>query len=107
MTEPSERLTTDVTAVWSLICVYAAVFRQITVLSERLTTDVTAVRPLSRVSDKMPPQMTTIVRGVLAPLALVLAVPADVAVALLHVFVQMILSQRHEVAVITADHGAT
>ena len=79
MTTPSECLTTDVTAVRSLICVNAAVTRQITELSERLAT----------------------------VLALVLAVPADVAVTLLHVFVQMSLSQTSEVAVNTVDHRAT
>ena len=42
----SECLTTDVTAVRSLIRVYAAVNRQITELSECLTTVVTAVRSL-------------------------------------------------------------
>ena len=83
----SECLTTDVTAVRSLICVYAVMSRQVTGQSERLATDVTAVRPLSCMSDKMTPQMTAIVRGVLAPLARVLAVPANVAVSLLHVFV--------------------
>ena len=86
---------------------HAAVTRQITVLNERLATVLTAVWPLSRVSDKMPLQMTAIVRGVLAALALVLAVPADVAVTLLHVFVQMILCQTYQAAVNTADHGAT
>ena len=35
--------------------------------------------------------MTIIVRGVFAPLTLVSAVPGDVAVTLLHVFVQTIL----------------
>ena len=79
MTTPTECLTTYVTAVRFLICVYVAVTRQITELSERLAT----------------------------VLALMLAVPADVAVTLLHVFVQMSLSQTPEVAVNTADHRAT
>ena len=60
--------------------------RQTKELCERLGTEVTSVRPLSRVSDKMVSQMIPPVRGALAPLALVLAVPADVAVAVLHVF---------------------
>ena len=42
-----------------------------------------------------------IVRGVLAPLTLVPAVPADVTVTLLHVLVQMTLSQTSVVAVDT------
>ena len=135
MTEPSERLATDITAIRSLICVYAAVTRHMTEPSERLTTNVTAVRPLigvhaavsrqtietgerlatvvtsvrllSRVGDKMVSQMIPRVRGVLAPLALVLAVPADVAVTVLHVFFQVILSKTHEVAVNAADHETT
>ena len=44
--ELSERLTADVTAVRSLICVYTAVSRQTTEVGERLTADVTAARSL-------------------------------------------------------------
>ena len=107
MTGLSERLGTDVTAVRPLFRVYTAVSRQITELGERLATVVTSVRPLSRVSDKMFSQMIPPARGVLAPLALVLTAPVDVAVMVLHVFVQMVLSQTCEVAVYTADHGVT
>ena len=64
----------------------------ITEPGERLVTEVTSVRPLSRVSDKMVSQMMLPVRGVLAPLALVLTAHLDVAVMVLHVFVQMVLS---------------
>ena len=55
----------------------------------------------------MTPQMTDTVSGVLAPLALVLAVPADVAVVLLRMFVQMILPQTYQTAVNTADRRTT
>ena len=47
---------------------------------------------------------TLTVRGVIAPLALVLAVTIDDAVILFDVFLQMIVSQTREVAVDTADH---
>ena len=107
MTESSERLATDVTAVRPLICVYAIVTPQITELSERLAALITAVRPLSSMGDTMEPHIPRIVRGVLAPLALVLAAPADVSVKSLHVFVQLILSQTLEVAVDTTEHRAT
>ena len=46
ITELSERLTTDVTTVRSLLCVYTAVTRQMTGPRERLTADVTAVTSL-------------------------------------------------------------
>ena len=52
-------------------------------------------------------QMIPPVRGVAAPLALVLAAPADVAVTVLHVFFQIVLSQAREVTVDAADHEAT
>ena len=107
MTEPSERLVTNVTAARPLIGVHAAVSRQTIETGERLATVVTSVRLLSRVGDKMVSQMIPRVRGVLATLTHVLAVPADVAVMVLHVFVQMVLSQTCEVAVYTADHGVT
>ena len=68
-----------------------AVSGQITLLSKRLATVVTDEWPLLCVFSPMNNNMTLIVRGVLAPLTLVSAVPADVAVTLLHVFVQMIL----------------
>ena len=55
----------------------------------------------------MTSQMIPPVRGVLAPLTLVLAAPADVAVTVLHVFFQIVLSQAREVAVEAADHEAT
>ena len=45
-------------------------------MGERLATVVTSVRPLSCVGDKMVSQMITPVRGVLAKLTHVLAVPA-------------------------------
>ena len=67
----------------------------------------TSVRPLSRVSGKMSSQTINPVRGVLAPLALILAAPPDVAVTVLHVFFQIVLSKTHEVAVEAADHEAT
>ena len=105
--EPSKRLAAHATAVQSLICVYAAMSRQTRELGERLSTVTTSVRPLSRVSDKMVSQMMPPVRGVLAPLALVLAVPEDVAVTVLHVFFQIVLSKTREVAVDAADHEAT
>ena len=46
MTELSERLATHVTAVRPLICVFAAVSRQMTEPSESLAAHVTAVRSL-------------------------------------------------------------
>ena len=88
LTAPSERLAAYVAAVRSLACVYAAVIRQIIEQTEHLIADVTTVRPLSGMSDQMTPQMTRIVRGVLARLALVLAVPPDVTVTSLHVLIQ-------------------
>ena len=48
-----------------------------------------------------------IVCGVLAPLTHVFAVPADVTVTLLHVLVQMILSQTGIVAVGAVEHAFT
>ena len=107
MTKPSKRLAAHATTVRSLICVYAAMSRQTRELGERLATVTTSVRPLPRVSDKMVSQMILPVRGVLAPLALVLAVPANVAVTVLHVFFQIALSKTREVAVDAADHEAT
>ena len=106
-TECSKRLITDITAVRSLACVYTAVTVQSTNMSECPTADVTTVRPLSGMSDQMTPQMTRIVRGVLARLALVLAVPPDVTVTSLHVLIQKILIRTHDVAIITADQRAT
>ena len=105
--ELSERLATDVTAVRSLSCVYAVMSLQITELSERLAAFIAAVRSLSSMSDAMVLDVLRMVRGVFAPLTLVLAVPADVAVKSLHVLVQVILSQTLEVAVDTTEHGAT
>ena len=84
-----------------------AVTRQITGMSERLAAFITAVRSLSSMSETMILDILRMVRGVFAPLALVLAVPAGVAVNSLHVFVHVILSQTLEVAVDTTEHRAT
>ena len=87
-----ERLPTDVTQERLLTTMFQTVCRQITSLSERLTTVVTSVRPLPRVCSLMSYHNTCSVRGVLAPLTLVSAIPVDRAVKLLHVHVHMILS---------------
>ena len=58
-------------------------------------------------SDTMVLDIACFVRGVLAPLTLVLSVLASAAVTPLDVFVQVILSQTLEVAVDTTQHGAT
>ena len=68
-----------------------AVFGQIISLIKGLPTVVTSEWPLPRVFSLVTHQILLKVRGVLAPLTLVSAVPADVAVTLFHVFVQMIL----------------
>ena len=59
----------------------------------------TAEWPLLCVYFPMTCHKRIVVRGVFAPLTLVSAVPADVAVTLLHVFVQMILSRTCILAV--------
>ena len=58
-------------------------------------------------SSVMMSQMIHPVRGVLAPLTLVPTVPADVAVTVLHVPVQTILSQTCVVAVGAVEHAFT
>ena len=70
---------------------FPTVFRQMKSANKRLSTVVTAVRPLPRVCSPMTSHMTLTVGGVLAPLTLVSAVPADGAVTLLHMLVQTIL----------------
>ena len=70
---------------------YPAVYGQITPPSKRLATVVTAEWPLIRMRSLMHYHMTCFVRGVLAPLALMSAVPVDVAVTLLYVLVQATL----------------
>ena len=86
-----ERLPADVTHERLLPIMFPTVFRQKKSANKRLSTVVTAVRPLPRVCSPMTSHMTHMVRGVLAPLTLVSAVPPDGVVTLLHVFVQMIL----------------
>ena len=76
---------------------------QTTQPSERLPADITLAWPLSRMRSAMLFEMACPVGGVLAPLTLVFAVPADVAVPLLYMFVQTILSQTRVVAVRTVD----
>ena len=94
-----ERLPADVTHELLLLTMSPTVCRQTTSLSKRLATVVTAEWPLSRVCSFVISHILLVGRGVLAPLTLVSAVPTDVAVTLLHVQVQMILSQTFVVAV--------
>ena len=101
-----ERLPARVTLVWLLTSVYQVVTGHVTRLGERLAADIAPVWPLSRVRPAMVCEMACLVGGVLAPLTLVSAVPADVAVTPLHVSVQTILSQTRVVAVRTVDVGA-
>ena len=98
-----ERLPADVTHERPESTMCPAVFRQMPPANKRLSTVVTAVRPLPRVCSPMISHTTHIVRGELAPLTLVSAVPADGAVTLLHVLVQMILSQIRRVAKVDAQ----
>ena len=105
MTVHFKRLPTDVTAVRSLTCVQEAMTLQTTELSERLAAVITAVGPLPRVYETVACHVSHTVCGVLAPLTLVPAVSADVAVTPLHVRVQVILLQIRVVAVGTSDHG--
>ena len=97
-----ERLPADVTHVRSVSTVCPAVILQLLPPRERLATVVTAEWPLPRVCSLVTRHILLVVRGELAPLTLVSAVPADVAVTLLHVLLQMILSQTGIVAVATA-----
>ena len=96
-----ERIPADVTHERLLTTMSPTVSRQITSLSKRLATIVTAEWPLSRVCCFVTRHILLVGRGVLAPLTLVTAVPADVAVTLPYVLVQMILSQTFVVTVDT------
>ena len=98
-----ERLPTYVAHERLLTTMFPTVCRQIKSVNKRLSTVVTAVRPLPRVCSPMTSYMTHMVRGVVAPLTLVSAVPADGAVTLLHVLVQTILSQIRRVAKVDAQ----
>ena len=102
-----ERLPAEVTHVWPESTVCPAVPRQISKPSKTLATVVTPEGPFSRMSSVMKSQMTSMVRGVFAPLTLVSAVPADVAVTLLNVLLQTILRQTGIVAVGAVDHAFT
>ena len=83
------------------------VYRQTTPPNKRLSTFVTAEWPLARVHSLMNYHTTCFVRGVLARLTLVPAVTADVAVTVLHVLLQTILSQTCVVAVGAMEHAFT
>ena len=91
VTTQFERLPADVTDVRPESTVCPAVYRQMIPLNKRLATVLTAEWPLLCVYSSMTCHKPLFVRGVFAPLTLVSAVPGDVAVTLLHVFVQMIL----------------
>ena len=94
-----ERLPADVAHVRPESAVSPVVRHQITPLRKRLPAVVTPEWPFPRVCSSMMCHTTLIVRGVLAPLAPVFAVPVDVAVTLLQMSVQMIPSQTGVVAV--------
>ena len=96
-----ERLPAEVTHIRRGILVLPAVPHQTTPMTKRPATVVTNEWPLPRVHSLMARHMTEMVCGVLARLTPVFAVPADVAVAVLHVPVQTILSQTGIVAVDT------
>ena len=76
-------------------------------MTKRPATVVTNEWPLPRVHSLMASHMTEIVCGVLARLTLVPAVTADVAVTVLHVLLQTILSQTCVVAVGAMEHAFT
>ena len=78
-----------------------------TPLSKRLATVITAEWPFPRVCSFVTCYILLDVRGVLAPLTLVPAVPADVVVKPLHVPVQTILFQACVVTVGTVEHAFT
>ena len=83
------------------------VSRQIIKLRKRLSTVVTLEWPFPRVCSVMTFHIAHIVCGVFAPPTLVFAVSADVAVTLLHMLLQTILSQTGIVAVGTVEHAFT
>ena len=107
VTTPCERLPADVTHVGPMSTVCSAVYRESTKRNKRLSTVVTAEWPFPRVCSVMISHMAHLVCGVLAPLTLVFPVPADVAVTLLHVLLQMILSKTDIVAVGAVEHTFT
>ena len=97
----------DVTHVRPESTVCPMVCRQITPPRKRLATVVTAEWPLPCVLSLVTCHTRLMVRGVLAPVTLVSAVPADVAVTLLHVLLQTTLSQTCIVAVGAVKHAFT
>ena len=106
-TSHSERLPAKVTHVRPESTVCPAVCRQMTTQRKRLATVATAEWPLPRVFSLVLHHTPLIVRGVFAPLTLMPAVPADVAVTPLHVPVQTMLSQTCVVAVGAVEHAFT
>ena len=107
VTSRCERLPAEVTHVRPESTVCPAVYSQVNPPSKRLATVVAAEWPLAGMSSVMAFQMVHPVRGVLAPLTLVPAVPSDVAVTLVHVPVQKILSQTCVVAVGAVENAFT
>lgn len=103
VTTISEGLPAHVTLVRPLTRVHQVMTGQVIQPTERLLADITLVWPLPRVRPAMACEIACDVGGVRAPLTLVSAVPADVAVATLHVSVQTLLPQTRVVAVGTVD----
>ena len=105
--EPSKRLAALITVVWPLSRVHKSVSCETIEPSKRLAALITSVWPLSRVSETMASHSILIMCGILAPLALVLAVLAGGAEVLFDVFIPMILFHTRGVALDRADRGAT
>ena len=102
------RLPAEVTPVWpgTAVCP-AAVCHQITSHKKSLATVGTREWPLTCVCSLMTRQTKLNICGVVAPVTLVFAFPADVAVTQLHVLVQKILSQTCVIAVGAVEHAFT
>ena len=88
---------------WSFLRVCPAVTNQTIPPSEGFAAVVTTVWSFPRVCQKMACYITCTLCRVLAPLTLVVVIPADAVMTTLHVFVQMILFQTRVVAVETVE----